>query len=58
MLESLMAERSDPVAFRDAHPIGRFAEPHEIAAAAAWLLSDEASYVVGSTLVCDGGFSA
>jgi NAD(P)-dependent dehydrogenase (short-subunit alcohol dehydrogenase family) len=33
----------------------RLAEPHEIAAAAAWLLSNEASYVTGHALVVDGG---
>jgi NAD(P)-dependent dehydrogenase (short-subunit alcohol dehydrogenase family) len=58
LLQALMAERADPDGFRAAHPIGRFAEPGEIAAAAAFLLSDEASYVVGATMVADGGFTA
>lgn len=58
LLERLMAERADPEAFRDKHPIGRFAEPEEIAAAAAFLLSDEASYFAGSAVVVDGGFTA
>jgi NAD(P)-dependent dehydrogenase (short-subunit alcohol dehydrogenase family) len=39
-------------------PIGRFADPREPALAALWLLSDEASYVTGSHLVCDGGVVA
>jgi NAD(P)-dependent dehydrogenase (short-subunit alcohol dehydrogenase family) len=39
-------------------PLGRLAEPTEIAYGAAWLLSDEASYVTGSHLVCDGGVLA
>ena len=38
-------------------PIKRFAKPEEIANGAAWLLSDETSYVVGHTLVIDGGIS-
>lgn len=58
LLRRLMADRDDPDAFRDKHPIGRFAEPEEIAATAAFLLSDEASFFVGSTVVVDGGFSA
>lgn len=36
-------------------PMGRAAEPVEIAAAVAWLLSDEASYVTGATLRVAGG---
>jgi len=37
------------------HPIGRIAEPEEIAEAVVWLLSDNASFVVGHTLSVDGG---
>src|SRR3546814_5483871 len=40
------------------HPIGRFSEPHEQAQAAVWLLSDAASFVTGSCLAADGGFTA
>jgi NAD(P)-dependent dehydrogenase (short-subunit alcohol dehydrogenase family) len=36
-------------------PLGRAGEPEEIAAAIAWLLSDEASYVTGTTLRVAGG---
>ena len=39
-------------------PLGRLADPSEPARAALWLLSDEASYVTGSHLVCDGGVLA
>ncbi|QSE72360.1 SDR family NAD(P)-dependent oxidoreductase [Rhodococcus sp. PSBB049] len=39
-------------------PLGRMAEPSEIACAAVWLLTDDASYVTGSHLVCDGGLTA
>ncbi len=38
-------------------PIGRFADPREIAAAAAYLLSDEAGFCVGTELLIDGGYS-
>jgi NAD(P)-dependent dehydrogenase (short-subunit alcohol dehydrogenase family) len=37
-------------------PIGRFGDPEEIANAAVWLLSDKASFVLGHTLLVDGGF--
>jgi glucose 1-dehydrogenase len=37
--------------------IGRMGRPEEIAAAVAWLASDEASYVTGTTIVVDGGMS-
>ncbi len=40
------------------HPIGRFAEPIEIARAVLFLASDEASFVTGACLVIDGGFTA
>jgi len=39
-------------------PLGRVAEPEEIAAAAVWLCSPEASYITGSVLVADGGWLA
>jgi NAD(P)-dependent dehydrogenase (short-subunit alcohol dehydrogenase family) len=44
-------------AARANHPIGRFAQPAEIAAAACWLLSDKASFVTGSAMSVDGGYT-
>jgi NAD(P)-dependent dehydrogenase (short-subunit alcohol dehydrogenase family) len=58
LLRHLMADRPDPEQFAQAHPIGRFADADEIAAATAFLLSDDASYFIGSAVVCDGGFTA
>jgi NAD(P)-dependent dehydrogenase (short-subunit alcohol dehydrogenase family) len=37
------------------HPIGRIADPEEIANAVVWLLSEKASFVLGHTLLVDGG---
>jgi NAD(P)-dependent dehydrogenase (short-subunit alcohol dehydrogenase family) len=45
-------------AARANHPIGRFAQPEEIAEAAIWLLSDKASYVTGTAMSVDGGYTA
>ncbi|MGI5162345.1 SDR family NAD(P)-dependent oxidoreductase [Microbispora sp. CA-102843] len=42
----------------DATIAKRFGEPAEVAAAIAFLLSDEASYITATTLVVDGGWSA
>jgi NAD(P)-dependent dehydrogenase (short-subunit alcohol dehydrogenase family) len=39
-------------------PMGRIAQPAEIAPAAVYLASDDSSYVTGSVLVIDGGYSA
>jgi len=36
-------------------PWGRFGRPEEVAGLAAWLVSDEADYVTGSTYFMDGG---
>ncbi len=38
-------------------PMGRFAEPEEIAAAVAWLASSQSSYMTGQTLILDGGLT-
>jgi NAD(P)-dependent dehydrogenase (short-subunit alcohol dehydrogenase family) len=45
-------------AARAKHPIGRFADPEEIARASVWLLSDKASFVTGTAMCVDGGYTA
>lgn len=43
---------------REGHPIGRIAEPEEVAGFYTYLASDEASFFTGALLMMDGGFTA
>jgi 3-oxoacyl-[acyl-carrier protein] reductase len=52
-VRELAGDRLEELA-RDS-PLGRLGQPHEIAALVSWLLSDEAAYVTGATLLADGG---
>ena len=45
-------------ALNELHPMGRIARPKEIADGVTFLASDEASFVTGTELVIDGGFTA
>ena len=38
-------------------PYGRIGEPEDIARAVAWLVSDEADYITGTTIFIDGGMT-
>ncbi|ETB23291.1 short-chain dehydrogenase [Mycobacterium avium subsp. avium 11-4751] len=59
LLQELFAKDPQRAARRLVHvPVGRFAEPGEIAAAAAFLASDDASFITASTFLVDGGISA
>ena len=54
-MEELAAIREKFIAL---HMLGRAGRPEEVAAAALFLVSDDASFVTGHALVVDGGFSA
>lgn len=58
LLTELFAKDPERAARRLVHiPLGRFAEASEIAAAVAFLASDDASFITASTFLVDGGIS-
>jgi len=59
LLKELFSKDPERAARRLIHvPVGRFAEPEELAAAVAFLASDDASFITASTFLVDGGISA
>ena len=65
LLDTFMSRANDPelikqntIKFIEATPLGRIARPEEIAHAALWLASDDASFVTGIAMPVDGGVAA
>ena len=58
----IIADQPDPVAAREGmverQPLGRLGRPEEIASSIVYLASPEASFIHGTCLAVDGGFSA
>ena len=58
LLQELFAKDPERAARRLVHiPMGRFAEADEIAAAVAFLASDDSSFMTASTFLVDGGIT-
>ena len=62
LAEGYFQAQPDPAAARTAagqlHALGRIGAPEEVARVAVFLASDEASFMTGSAVVVDGGFSS
>ena len=58
MTKGLFADAEKAERIRLMHPLGRFATADDIAAAVAFLASDDAAFITGQALAVDGGFTA
>lgn len=58
MTKGLFTDAEKAERIRLMHPLGRFATADDIAAAVAFLASDEAALITGQALAVDGGFTA
>lgn len=58
LAETLLADESKREASAKRHPLGRIGTPADIASAALYLLSDQASWVTGQVLGVDGGLGS
>jgi NAD(P)-dependent dehydrogenase (short-subunit alcohol dehydrogenase family) len=54
---SLWRDPESEAAFRRHIPLGRLAEPEDVAAVVAFLASDASQYITGETIVADGGMT-
>jgi NAD(P)-dependent dehydrogenase (short-subunit alcohol dehydrogenase family) len=61
LVKKVFEDLGDPDARKNAeslHPLGRLGRPEEVAYAALFLACEESSFITGSELVIDGGFTA
>lgn len=57
-MTTIADEADPPTGMLERTPLGRPGQPDDIAWAAVYLLSDESSFVTGTELIVDGGFTA
>ena len=55
LIKSVIKDKAFRAKVLSRTPLGRFGRPEEVAAIVAWLASNEASYVTGTTIFADGG---
>lgn len=58
MVRATLEQQGGVESLANRHPIGRIGRPEEVASAALWLCSEEASFVTGTDLEVDGGLGA
>ena len=58
MTKSLTENLDTKKIIEELHPMGRMGKPEEVANSALFLASDESSFITGSTLLVDGGYTA
>ena len=58
MTQGLLADKKTSSALLGLYPMGRFGKPEDIAYGCLYFASDESSWVTGTTLTIDGGYTA
>lgn len=58
MTQGLLADKKTSDALLNLYPMGRFGKPEDIAYGCLYFASDESSWVTGTTLTIDGGYTA
>lgn len=58
MTKSLTENQATKKIIEELHPMGRMGKPEEVANTALFLASDDSSFITGSTLLVDGGYTA
>jgi NAD(P)-dependent dehydrogenase (short-subunit alcohol dehydrogenase family) len=58
MIQPLLEDEAQRAALVGLHPLGRLGQPEEVAAAVAFFASDDSSFITGTSLLVDGGYTA